>query len=327
MSQSVSRAQQLLHRGQAAEAFALLRLSADSGDAQAAALLGELRIAGHDIRRDLSEARMWFGRAADLGLAEAEPIFVALLANGAGGSERRWEDALARLKQSAARDPWAARQSCLISAMQLTGEGDPQALPAREALCNDLRIETLRGFLTLDECRYLIDRAEAFLEPSTVVDPRNGRLIRNPMRSASAAGFPFVREDPALHAINRRIAAATSTTYEQGEPLQVLRYRLGEDYKLHSDALPPGAEQRVLTLLVALGADFGGGETSFPRLGLTWRGQAGDALIFTNLDNLGQPDERAWHAGLPVIRGTKHLLSKWIRLHPLDLSGPAGRPL
>lgn len=326
MSQTVTRAEQLLQRGQVGEAFTGLRHAARHGDAQAAAMLGDLRLSGQVIRRDLGEAREWFGRAADLGFDEAEPIFTALLANGAGGSGRRWQDALARLKAAVSRDPWAARQSALLADMPLTGEGDPVDMPSPTEWNAAPRIETRAGFLSPAECRYLIDRAEAFLQPSVVVHPQTGALVRDPVRSASAAGFPFVMEDPVLHAINRRIAAATGTTYEQGEPLQVLRYQPGEEYKLHSDALPPGGEQRVTTLLVALGEDFAGGETAFPRLGLTWRGGIGEALAFPNVDAAGRPEQSVWHAGMPVTRGTKFLLSKWIRGRPLDLSGPPGRP-
>lgn len=326
MDDSVNRAEQFLQRGRAAEAFALLRDAAEGGNAQAAMLLGDLRLTGQAIRRDLAEARAWFGKAADLGLAEAEATFVALLANGAGRSGRRWHDALARLRANPARDPWAARQAGLVAAMELTEDGDPLVAPLRRTLSADPSIETLAGFLTADECRYLIDRATPMLQPSAVIHPQTGAFVRDPVRVASFASFPFVLEDPVIHAINRRIAAATGTTYEQGEPLQVLRYGPGEEYKLHSDVLPPGPEQRVLTVLVALSSGFDGGETSFPRLGLSWRGMTGEALVFRNTDAAGQPDQRVWHAGLPVTRGTKFLLSKWIRARPLDLSGPPGRP-
>ena len=129
-----------------------------------------------------------------------------------------------------------------------------------------------------------------------------------------------------LHAINRRIAHATATTYEQGEPAQVLSYRPGEEYKLHSDALPGGGNQRVATFLVTLSDDFSGGATSFPRLGLELRGKTGDGLYFVNTDSAGQPEHAMWHAGLPVTQGRKLLLSKWIREEPLDLAGPPGRP-
>jgi prolyl 4-hydroxylase len=249
-----------------------------------------------------------------------------MLANGAGGSGRRWAEAMSRLQASSAHDRWAARQSALLADMRLNLEGDPLDRPAQQVLNAAPRIVSLPSFLTPAECRYLIDRAAAFLQPSLVVHPQTGALVRDPIRSASSAAFPFVMEDPAIHAINRRVAAATGTAYEQGEPLQVLRYQPGEEYKLHSDALPPGGEQRISTLLVALNEDFQGGETSFPRLDLTWRGRPGEALVFANVDAAGQPEQTMWHAGKPVTRGTKFLLSKWIRGRPLDLSGPPGRP-
>lgn len=316
----------LAQRGTIDQAYRLLEKGVADGDGMAAATLAEWRLSGQVIRRDLALSRELYGKAADLGINGAEPVFIALLANGAGGSGRRWPEALARLRSRGMRDPWAARQSALLAEMVLTGDGDPIDLPSPTTLNAVPRIETRPGFLTPAECRYLIDRAETFLQPSVVVHPQTGALVRDPVRSASSAGFPFVMEDPVLHAINRRIAAATGTTYEQGEPLQVLRYQPGEEYKLHSDALPPGGEQRVTTLLVTLGEDFAGGETAFPRLGLTWRGEIGEALVFPNVDVAGQPELQVWHAGTPVTRGTKFLLSKWIRGRPLDLSGPPGRP-
>jgi prolyl 4-hydroxylase len=327
MDRIVSQAEQLLRNRRVADAFALLREASASGDARAALMLADLRLSGNEIRRDLGEARMYFGRAAELELAEAEPAFISMLANGAGGSGRRWTEATSRLQARAAYDAWAARQSALLADMHLDAEGDPLDLPASRALNAAPRIETIPGFLTPAECDYLIDRSAPFMQPSLVVSSRTGELVRDPARSASSAGFPFVMEDPALHAINRRIAAATGTTYEQGEPLQILRYEPGEEYKLHSDALPPGAgAQRIMTLLVTLNEDFEDGETSFPHLDLTWRGRPGEALVFGNVDAAGQPEQTMSHAGRPVTLGNKFMLSKWIRGRPLDLSGPPGRP-
>ena len=316
----------LEQRGAVGQAFRLLESAVSEGDGQAAAMLAEWRLSGQVIRRDLKLSRELYGKAAALGIDAVEPIYIALLANGAGGSGRQWREALARLAARGTTDPWAARQSALLAGMALTEAGGPMTLPSPVSLSNTPPIATVPGFLTADECRYLIDRAETFFQPSVVVHPHTGALVRDPVRSASVAGFPFVMEDPALHAINRRIAAATGTTYEQGEALQVLRYGPGDEYKLHSDALPPGGEQRIITLLVALGDSFEGGETVFPRLGLTWRGRPGEALVFSNLDAAGRPEQALWHAGAPVTRGTKYLLSKWIRGRPLDLSGPPGRP-
>jgi prolyl 4-hydroxylase len=49
--------------------------------------------------------------------------------------------------------------------------------------------------------------------------------------------------------------------------------------------------------------------------------------MFRNVDSAGAIDPAARHAGYPVRRGTKFLLSRWIRERALDLSGPPGRPL
>ncbi len=314
---TADRAEALAQQGRIAEAFQLLTSAVAAGDSMAALTLADWRMSGALIRRDLGEARRLYGLAAAQGIAEAAPVHIAMLANGAGGSGRHWAEALAMLD---------ARQAALIAAMALDAQGDPLEQTAREVLHETPRIERMPSFLSADECRYLTDIAEPRLAPSVVVDPRTGRQLQDPVRTATGTGFPFVLEDPVLHAINRRIAAATATSYDQGEPTQVLSYRPGQEYKLHSDALPGGDNQRIATVLVALTDDFTGGATSFPRLALEWTGKAGDALFFVNTDAAGQPDAAMWHAGLPVTAGRKLLLSKWIRAAPLDLSGPPGRP-
>lgn len=317
---TVAQAFAAAQRGDVVGAARMLEAAAVGGDGEAAFALAEWRLAGDPIRRDLALARQWYGRAAELGVAEAGPIYTALLANGAGGSGRRWSDALDRVRG----DPgeWA-----IIDAMRLNAEGDPVELPPATTLCEAPLIRSFSGFLSSGECRYLARLAEPQLQPSVVIDPQSGRMIQHPIRTADSVGFPFVSESPALHAINRRIAAVTGTDYAQGEPVQILSYAPGQEYRLHSDAIAGEANQRSVTMLVCLEDDFDGGETIFPRLDISWRGRAGDALTFANIDAAGRPDPLAWHAGCPVTRGRKLILSKWIRAAPLDLSGPTGRPL
>ena len=323
---TVTRAENLAARGDVAAAYALLRDAVARGDAEAAATLGDWRLSGQHIRRDLALARDHYGRAVALGLKDIAPVHIALLANGAGGSGRWWADALVRLRELAASDADARAQVAVIEAMGIDGEGEPTSVPAAIALRDAPRVATIPAFLTPAECAFLIARAAPRLQPSVVVDPATGRLIHDPVRTSSATAFPFVEEDLAIHAINRRIAAVTATTYAQGEPLQILRYVPGQHYKLHSDALPGEANPRALTLLVYLNDGYVGGETEFPDLGLRVRGAPGDALLFASVDAAGAPCPAARHAGLPVRSGEKFLLSKWIRAAALDLSGPLGRP-
>jgi prolyl 4-hydroxylase len=74
-------------------------------------------------------------------------------------------------------------------------------------------------------------------------------------------GFTLPLENPAVHALNQRIAAASGTGAAQGEPLQVLRYRPGGEYKPHFDAIPGVRQSAVLTMIVWLNEDYEGGET------------------------------------------------------------------
>ena len=327
MSDPASRAELLASQGRVAEAFALLEQASLGGDGLAALTLADWRMAGALIRRDLGEARRLYGRAAELGLDEAAPVAIALLANGAGGNGRHWGEALAMLNRRAAKVPLARKQSLLIAAMALDDAGNPLWRPPERVIVHDTpRIERLPKFLTGDECRYLAELALPRLAPSVVFDPATGQQRQDPVRTADSTGFPFVVEDPVLHAINRRIARATGTTCEQGEPLQVLSYQPGQEYKLHSDALPGGGNQRVATFLVTLSDGYEGGATGFPRLGLELTGKPGDGLFFVNTDAADQPEPAMWHAGLPVTQGRKLMLSKWLRARPLDLSGPPGRP-
>ncbi len=316
----------LVRQGRLADAFSALTQAASAGNTAAALTLANWRMSGALIRRDLEAARDLFAQAARFGSKEAEPALLALLANGAGGTaERHWGQALTRLRQRQEEDP-AARQQCeLLNGMALDEHGLPTTRFEGDLLRADPEIRFFAGFFTPQECAYLSDLAQPLLQPSVVIDPRSGAFVENPIRTSTAAAFPFVMETPVLNALNNRIAAATNTNYRQGEPLQVLSYAPGQQYRLHSDAIPAG-NQRIVTLLVYLNEGYEGGETEFPQLQLTVRGRVGDALMFRNVDKTGRPHPQAVHAGKPVLAGCKRLASKWIREQPLNLAGPPGRP-
>lgn len=310
--------------GRIAEAYRLLTGPVAAANAGALLRLAFWRLAGQYIRRDLAAARTLFGRAAALGDPDAAAIHAAFLANGTGGAPD-WPGALEALTRQAPRSSDAATELTLIAGMALSPEGEPLVPVPAETLSVAPRAVRLPGLLTPAECDFLAARAAPYLTPSMVIDPRSGHQIRNPIRTSEAMAFPFVLESPAIHALNRRIAAATGTAVGQGEPLQVLRYRPGQEYKSHSDALAGEANQRILTVLIYLNQGYKGGETRFDRTGLVFRGEPGDALAFWNVDADGRPDPMAQHAGLPVRAGEKLLSTRWIRERPFSLAPP--RPL
>lgn len=322
--QSVGR---LIAQGQVVPAARLLMQAADKGDRDAIYELALWRFSGALIRRDLVEARHLLLKAADGGHPDAERDLIAFLANGTGG-ERDWKGALARLRARAATDQGARAELRIIGAMDLDQDGDPRGTPPIEQLSKQPFVAVVRGCLSTSEARYLIDMAAPLFEPAAVFDPATGRPITNIERTSDHACFPLIAETPAMHALNRRLGVISRTRPEQGEPLQILRYRVGQEYRLHSDAFPASIpNQRIKTVLVWLNDDYEGGQTCFPSAELSVRGRTGDALVFENVDANGGPDPRALHSGEPVTRGSKYLASRWIRARPLDLTGPPGRPL
>ena len=318
MSKTLDQADDLLRRGDVAGAAGLLQQAQRSGDALAARQLAIWHLTGQPLGRDLTASRAMFERAAVLGDAYSAIVSRAFIAGGVGGP-RDWPRAIGLLRDAAPGEKAAHDQLRLIEAMKLGPSGEPGADPTSELLSESPEVRRFPEIFSQAECKYLIEVAKPLLQPSVVIHPMTGQRVLNPVRTSSAAGFPFIGENPAIHALNRRLAAASSTDVRSGEPLQVLSYAPGQQYHEHNDALPGVApnQQRVLTFLVYLDDDYDGGETSFPAAGLKVRGKTGDGLLFRNASAEGAPDPRAVHAGLPVTRGVKHVASRWIRAAPL----------
>lgn len=320
MSNLISRVETLLDGGDPGGAADLLKEAADAGDPLAARELALWLLIGEFVKRDLPASRALFERAASLGDTYASAVARAFIAGGIGGRSD-WPRAVSMLRDAAESDDEAAQQLKLIEHMHLTPDGDPDGAFPFETLSAEPDVRLFPSLFSKAECDYLIHAARPGLRPSVVVDPHTGRQVPNPVRTSSAAAFPFVDENPAIHALNRRLAAASASDVRAGEPLQVLCYAPGQQYRQHSDALPDVAptQQRALTFLVYLNEDYDGGETHFPALGIEVRGRLGDGLLFRNASPGGTPDPLALHAGLPVTRGVKHLASRWIRAAPLVL--------
>jgi prolyl 4-hydroxylase len=317
-----AQADALLAAGRPQDAYRLLTSPQGASDPQSLFALANWRLSGQVIRRDLAATRDLLRRAAEAGHEEAARIYTAFVGSGVGGPAD-WQSALRLLRQYSSPD--AVAQLALIERMRLTPSGGPLEQPAGDRLSDRPEVSAFPALFSPAECDFLIAEAQPWLQPSVVVDPQTGRQLRNPIRTSDGMSFGYFQEVPAVHALNRRIAAATGTDAKQGESLQVLRYRPGQEYKPHFDALAGEPNQRVLTVLVYLTDDYEGGETLFLRTGLRFKGRKGDALIFRNALADGRGDDMAQHAGLPVARGEKIIASRWIRARPFVFPPP--RPL
>ena len=324
MTGGIEQVEALLRARRFAEAARLMIDLASRGQSAALTQLAYWRISGDLVRRDLAEARSLLGKAAANGDDEAALLHASFLASGVGGAPQ-WKAAFAEIVRLAPKHRKARAQLDLLRKMELDEDGFPARSAETRPLSDSPWAIASDAFLSQAECTYLRGALEQQLQPSVVVDPASGQMIPHPVRTSDGAVFGVFAEDMVVSAINRRIAALSGTGLGQGEPLQLLRYRPGAEYRAHMDALPSEPNQRVMTALVYLSDDYQGGETRFLRTGLDFRGRTGDALLFRNAREDGSPDPMSLHAGLPVTRGVKYIASRWIRARTFTFPPP--RPL
>lgn len=301
----------LSQAGRNAEAVLIVNQLAAEKEPEALYTLGEMKWRGGMVPQDPVRGRELFRLAGEAGHPLAAVYYTNLLASGVAG-ERDWAGALRRLRQESARDPRRKQALTLIERMNLDDSGDPREIPPAETLSAEPDVKTIVRLFTATECDYVRAVAEPLYMPSIVYDQQR-RAVKDPIRTSDGSTIHWLIEDPALHALNRRLAAATGTSAEQGEAMQILRYRPGQQYRNHLDFVQTSENVRAQTALVYLNHDFKGGETCFVKTGLKVKGRKGDALIFRNALSDRRPDPLSEHAGLPVTGGTKYLASRWIR--------------
>jgi prolyl 4-hydroxylase len=200
--------------------------------------------------------------------------------------------------------------------------------PRKRMISEQPRIAAVEDIATPELCAWLIARARAKLARATILDRGTGerRIVSN-NRTNSVCDFRGPDSDLILALLRARIAAVTAVPAHTMESAHILHYAVGQEFRPHFDAvLDPGApdygeklaagRQRVVTFLMALNDDYDGGETEFPALGLRWKARRGRALFFWNVEPGGALDQRSLHAGRPVTRGEKWLLSQWIQGRP-----------
>lgn len=177
--------------------------------------------------------------------------------------------------------------------------------------------------LSDEECAQVIAMATPRLTPSTVIDPVTGKSSVTGYRVSD--GMYFRRgENEFLAMLEARIARLINAPAENGEGLAILRYKVGGDqYHPHYDYFPPqnpGSHkrmaiggQRVSTLITYLSDVAAGGETFFPRAGISITPKKGSAVYFQYCNAEGRVDPLSYHGGKPILTGEKWIMSKWMR--------------
>jgi prolyl 4-hydroxylase len=183
-------------------------------------------------------------------------------------------------------------------------------------------VAILADVLSAAECEQLIALARPRLAPSTIVDPATGSDQVAEHRNSDGMFFRL-QETPFVAVLDERISHLMNAPVEHGEGLQVLRYGPGSRSTPHFDFLQPindanerslkRSGQRISSLVVYLNDVPDGGETTFPRIGLSVCPQQGNAVYFEYSNSLNQLDPASLHAGAPVLAGEKWAVTKWMR--------------
>jgi prolyl 4-hydroxylase len=190
---------------------------------------------------------------------------------------------------------------------------------------NAPRVVLFGGLLAAEECDELVELSRNKLQRSTVVNPDTGAWDVHEHRTSD--GTHFERgENELVRRIESRLSELVGFPVDHGEPLQILHYRPGGEYRPHWDYFDPaqaGNEkvlenggQRVATLIMYLSDVDAGGSTVFPDIGLDVLPRKGNAVYFAYTTEAGELDKRTLHGGSPVAEGEKWIATKWIRQRP-----------
>lgn len=188
--------------------------------------------------------------------------------------------------------------------------------PSRSNISERPRIALVKDIATSEMCEWLIARARPRLKPAQIYDDKEGRHRIGGGRTNTLCPFPAPDRDLIFAIVRARVAEATGIQVQAMESPHILHYLVGQEFRPHfdtpEDPNSPGFRQRVLTFLISLNDDYEGGETEFPVIDGRWKGRKGSALFFWNVEPDGTLDRRTLHAGRPVTRGEKWMLSQWI---------------
>ena len=177
-----------------------------------------------------------------------------------------------------------------------------------------------RGFLDPGTCAELIALIDAQRRPSTVSDFNGDARFR----TSETCDLDWAL--PAVASVERRIAALTGLSPEFGEPIQGQRYAVGQEFKQHTDYFEPKgvdyqrycgvAGNRTWTAMIYLNEPEAGGATRFKAIDKIVQPETGKLVCWSNRRADGSLNPATLHAGMPVRKGVKYVITKWFREKP-----------
>lgn len=182
-----------------------------------------------------------------------------------------------------------------------------------------LEMFSIPQFLTTEECDYIVGLTQQSSARSSVAGSGDQSIKYDEGRTSSTS--ILTDADPIVAAVNQKMYTELGIEGQFSEPTQGQIYEVGQEFRHHQDAFGKDAYhnhclssgQRTWTFMIYLNDVEEGGETDFPTIGKTFQPIKGTAVVWKNSDGTGTENSAALHAGLPVKKGKKVIITKWFR--------------
>lgn len=205
------------------------------------------------------------------------------------------------------------------------------------------KVWSIDNFIAQEDCERLIHDAADRLMRATVSGPGGSSVISESRKAQQAAySMSGGESDPLWPLYNRALEmvnhhAGFNITPEGQEPLTVIQYNIGDEYKPHCDSscgenmnhLKGG---RIATALLYCKVADEGGATTFVNSNIFVTPKPGSVVFFSYMgkdDRRMDPLKFTEHTGCPVAAGEKWITTFWMRdgvnaTQPYSLFGTTG---
>ena len=171
-------------------------------------------------------------------------------------------------------------------------------------------IKVIDGFLSKEACQSIIDEATPLLEPSKISGGESG------YRTSKSTWLSHTHSHSTLSLLESATKIA-GVGVEYCEPISIIKYESGEEYKKHVDFNTLANNIRVATVIVYLNDVSSGGLTSFPKLNYSVKPVCGRATYFRYDYKDEETNMKTLHVGEPPTDGAnKWIATIWIHEKP-----------
>lgn len=184
-----------------------------------------------------------------------------------------------------------------------------------------IELFTIDNFLSQDQCKILIDLIDQDAVRSVTASDTPGEFSKVVENRTSFSAILEESKHPLVTEVNDKMSDILNISKTRTEALQGQRYEVGQQFKDHFDWFEGSNMKqyvgkqgnRLYTLMVYLNEDLEGGETEFQKINIKFKPKTGMAVIWKNLNHDGSGNRFALHAGRPVTKGKKYILTRWFR--------------